>query len=410
MKKTVNLSIRKDQLTASGKARIEFVIYFKGKQCRVSSGNNIEPKYWNSELGCVDRKSPDALDINNQLAKKTVDFDKFVKTKELLNEAISMNDLKAILKGQPVDKKMTVPKKKCPTISEVFQSYVSNTELKPSTVVNYVMTEKIIRDFCKKKYHRLVTINDIDFNFLEKFKKYLRTERERPNSKNTIAKRIKILKTVYLYADNQGHIEKNAFKGYKIEHGKPREIALTADEYNKMRTVRLPLSACNSMKITKNIFVFCCETGLRYSDAMDLRWEHIDEKMSAILKEQIKTEREVYIPISNQAKAIIILYKDNKKDLNTNGYVFPRVDNQVMNRYLKEIAQIAGIDKNITTHVARHTFGTRLGATGFVSAFTLCELMGHSDIGMTQRYINLSKDDLRKTMAQVWGQTNRVNP
>jgi integrase len=155
------------------------------------------------------------------------------------------------------------------------------------------------------------------------------------------------------------------------------------------------------MRITKYIFVFCCETGLRYSDALDLRWEHINEDMSAIQKIQVKTEREVYIPISNQAKAIMVMYKNRHKD--SNGYVFPRIDNQVMNRYLKEIAQIAGIKKNLTTHVARHTFGTRLGATGIVSPFTICELMGHSDIAMTQRYVNLSKDDLKTTMNKVWG-------
>ena len=107
------------------------------------------------------------------------------------------------------------------------------------------------------------------------------------------------------------------------------------------------------MKLTKNIFVFCCETGLRYSDAMDLRWKHVDENMESILKVQVKTERQVFVPISNQAKAIMITYKNRNKD--SKGYVFPRIDNQVMNRYLKEIAKMGGIDKNLTTHVARHT-------------------------------------------------------
>ena len=402
MKHTVKTSIRKDQLTAGGKARIEFVIYSNKQQCRVSSGKGIEPKFWNTESGCVDRKSPDALDINRQLTEKIADFERFVKTKEFLNEKIILNDLKAVLKGQSVGKKAEIQKKKYPTLSEAFKSYVTNIALKPSTVVNYNTTEKLILEFCRKNYARGLAVNNIDFDFLERFKKYLRVERK--NGKNTIAKRLKILKSVYLYADNQGYIEKNAFKGYKIEHGKPREIALSADEYSRIRQVRIPNEACNSMRITKFIFVFCCETGLRYSDAMDLRWEHIDEAMKDILKVQVKTEREVYVPISNQAKAIMIMYKNRHKD--SNGYVFPRIENQVMNRHLKEIAKIAGIKKNLTTHVARHTFGTRLGATGIVSPFTICELMGHSDLTMTQRYVNLSKDDLRTTMNKVWGQKN----
>jgi hypothetical protein len=224
MKHSVKVSIRKDQLTAGGKARIEFVIYSQGEQCRVSSGKGIEPNSWNAESGCVDRKSPDALAINRLLAEKMADFEKFVKTKELLNEAISLNDLKAILKGQSVGKKVEVQKKKYPTIAEAFKSSVANTELKPSTVVNYDMTEKIIRDFCRNRYPKGLTVNNMDFDFLERFKKYLRIERK--NNKNTIAKRLKILKSVYLYADNQGYIEKSVFRGYKIEHGKPREVGL----------------------------------------------------------------------------------------------------------------------------------------------------------------------------------------
>lgn len=406
MKQTAKVTIRKDQLTAGGKARIEFVIYFKGKQCRISSGRNIEPEYWNQDLGCVDKKSPDALDINKHLTEKLADFDRFIKTKEVLNEKVSLNDLKSILKGLSVEKKLKVEKKKYPTLSEAFDAYISNVELKQSTVVNYETTKSIVVDFCRRKYKRELTVNEIDFSFLEKFKKYLRTERERANCKNTIAKRFKILRSVYFYADNQGYIEKNAFKGYKIEHGKPREVALSEDEYDRMRNVRLPDGACTSMKITKDIFVFCCETGLRYSDAMDLCWEHYNEERNAIMKEQVKTERPVFIPVSNQAKAIMIMYKNRHEDLK--GCVFPKIDNQVMNRNLKEIAKIAKINKNVTTHTARHTFGTRLGATGFVSAFAISELMGHSDIGMTQRYINFSNEDMSNTMARVWEHKKRV--
>lgn len=110
----------------------------------------------------------------------------------------------------------------------------------------------------------------------------------------------------------------------------------------------------------------------------------------------------LFVPISNQAKAILIVYKNQYID--SHNHTFPRIDIQVMNRYLKELVRIAGINKNLTSHVARHTFGTRLGASGKVSAFQICELMGHKDVNMSQRYINLSKDDLRKAMASVWEQ------
>ena len=85
--------------------------------------------------------------------------------------------------------------------------------------------------------------------------------------------------------------------------------------------------------------------------------------------------------------------------------IFPYIDNQVVNRYLKVVATLAEIDKNITSHVARHTFGTLAGASGEVSAFTLCKLMGHSDITMTQRYVNLSDKDMDDSMQKIWDKT-----
>ena len=133
---------------------------------------------------------------------------------------------------------------------------------------------------------------------------------------------------------------------------------------------------------------------------MDLSWEHINEKMSSFEKLQVKTNQSVFVPISNQAKAILIVYRNQYKD--AQNHVFPRIDIQVMNRYLKDLAKLAGIDKNLTSHVARHTFGTNLGTSGKISAYMICDLMGHSDIGMSQRYINLSKNELQKAMEAVW--------
>jgi len=399
MKITIKTSIRKDLIKSDGKARLDFMIYYQGKPYRVSSEQMIEPEFWNSKLGYVDKKSPDALEINKYLTEKVANFDKFIKTKEILNEEILLEDLKAVLKGQSVEKKI-IQARKHPSISEAFNSYVANKELKPATKRNYAMTKKILNEFCKKKYPRKITINDIDFCFLENFKKYLRVERK--NNKNSSAKRFKVLKSVVFYAINQGHIEKNPFRGYKIEHGKPNDTVLSEDEYSRFITTKLPKNACNSMRLTKDIFVFCCETGLRYSDVMDLRWEHIDENMTSISKIQIKTEREVYIPLSNQAKAIMIKYKEKfKKSKND---VFPYIENQTMNRNLKIIAENAKIDKILTTHVARHTFATLLGTSGLVSAFTLSKLMGHSGLAMTQRYVHSSNSDSTNAMERVWEQ------
>jgi len=141
-------------------------------------------------------------------------------------------------------------------------------------------------------------------------------------------------------------------------------LALTKNEYTKLCKVSIPADAPKSLQIAKHVFLFSCETALRYSDVMDLRWEHIDKEMKYLRKKQVKTGKEVYIPLSNIARSLIIVYKDKPKGKNAADCIFPYICNQVLNYNLKKVAELAEIEKNISSHVGRSTFATRKGATG----------------------------------------------
>ncbi len=396
------LLLREDSVTKSGKARIEFLIYFEKKQYRVPTGKCIEPKYWIRSSESVDKKSEDSTKINSYLSDRLSEFSKYKLRKEALEEKIVLEDIKHILKGLPLqEQKIELKKTIYPTISEAFDNYVRFQKMKPGSKNNHRITKNVLVDFCKSKYRKELTIDKISYDFLLRFVKYLREDRAIPNQQNTVAKRLKLLKTVLRFSNRRGKFKlEDPFAEYPIENGRHREIALSDEEYSDFKKAKLPVSACNSLKLARHIFIFCAETGLRFSDAMDLSWEHVDESITSFEKLQVKTNQPVFVPVSNQAKAIMIVYKRKYRD--AENHVFPRIDIQVMNRYLKELARIAGIKKNLTTHVARHTFGTRLGASGKASAFMICDLMGHKDVSMSQRYVNLSKNDLRKTMEEVW--------
>lgn len=402
MSKELKLLIREDLVTKSGKARIEFLVYFEGKQYRVSTGQSIEPKFWIQESELVDKKSDNATKINSYLSERKQEFEKYKRKKEALEENVSLEEMKQILKGIPLEEAKGMKNKSIyPTISKAFDDYVKLQKMKPGSKNNHRITKNVLVDFSKIKYRKELTIEQIDYKFVVQFVKYLREERPIPNQQNTIAKRLKLLKTVLRFSNRIGKYNiEDPFLNYPIELGRHKEVALTQEEYSDFKKAKLPAEACKSLKLAKNLFIFCCETGLRFSDAMDLSWEHINEKMSSFEKLQVKTNQSVFVPISNQARAILIVYKNQYKD--AQNHVFPRIDIQVMNRYLKELAKLAGIDKNLTSHVARHTFGTILGASGKISAYMICDLMGHSDIGMSQRYINLSKNELQKAMEAVW--------
>jgi len=286
-----------------------------------------------------------------------------------------------------------------PLLSEAIDNYLNYRDMRLVSKINYEILKNVLSDYCTAKSVKDLTIEKVNFKFLEQFQKYLREERKIPNKQSSISKQFKLLKTVILYSIKSGSRIENPFVNYKIEQGKSKETVLAKDEYQRLRKIKISKTDCASLKLSRDIFVFCCETGLRYSDAMYLSWKHIDLKEKALEKMQVKTTHNVYVPLSPPAIAILISYKNENKD--PRGYIFPRIANNVMNRYLKELAALSKINKSVTSQIDRHTFGTFLGTSGVVSAFEIRDLMGHSDISMSQRYVNICKDDLKNTMKRV---------
>ena len=202
----LKVRLREDLMTKKGKTRIEFLIYFEGKQHRISSGKSVEPKYWVAKAQCVDKRYERATEINNALSDIVLEYENYKRRKEVLKEEISLDEIKKILKGQNLEEESSNGKTdKYPTISEAIDAYIEYKELKNGTKNNFKITKNVLVDFCNSKYHKELTIDKIDFQFLEKLKKYLREERERPNQQNTIAKRLKILKAVLRYSIKLGN-------------------------------------------------------------------------------------------------------------------------------------------------------------------------------------------------------------
>lgn len=145
------------------------------------------------------------------------------------------------------------------------------------------------------------------------------------------------------------------------------------------------------------MYLFASYTGFRFSDIEDLKWSHIDHENKQITKQMLKTGEEVTLHIYPKAWRLLLVIasaigkQGGKKNLGTDGYVFEKkFSNPTANKYLKSFAEMAGITKLLTFHTARHTFATLL-ILGGEDIFTVSKLLGHSDISITQRYINETK-------------------
>ena len=219
--------------------------------------------------------------------------------------------------------------------------------------------------------------------FITDFELYLRTTCK--CGYNTTAKFMQFFKRIIIIARNNGILVGDPFASYKIRLEKVDRGYLTEDE---IKIILKKKMVSERLEHVRDLFVFSCFCGLAYSDVANLRQENIQKSFDGnlwIITKRVKTNTDVNVPLLDIPKMILKKYKGKLPD----GKILPVISNQKLNAYLKEIADICGIKKNLTFHLARHTFATHLLEQG-TDLRTIQELMGHTDIKTTAIYLHVS--------------------
>ena len=219
--------------------------------------------------------------------------------------------------------------------------------------------------------------------FITDFELYLRTACK--CGYNTTAKFMQFFKRIIIIARNNGILVGDPFASYKIRLEKVDRGYLTEDE---IKIILKKKMVSERLEHVRDLFVFSCFCGLAYSDVANLRQENIQKSFDGnlwIITKRQKTNTDVNVPLLDIPKMILKKYKGKLPD----GKILPVISNQKLNAYLKEIADICGIKKNLTFHLARHTFATHLLEQG-TDLRTIQELMGHTDIKTTAIYLHVS--------------------
>ena len=252
------------------------------------------------------------------------------------------------------------------------------------TLQRYQTTFKHLSDFIEIQYKVSdISLNNIDHKFITDFEFYLKTVRNCAH--NTAIKYVKNFKKIVRQALANEWIKKDPFINYKP---KPKEVIrefLTEDEVQRITEKKLHSERLDQVR---DIFVFCCFTGLAYIDVKKLTQDKLvlgidGDKWIKINRK--KTETQSSIPLLPQALEIISKYKDHPESV-SKGVLLPVLSNQKYNSYLKEIADLCGISKNLTTHLARHTFATTITLSNGVSIESVSKMLGHKSIKITQHY------------------------
>lgn len=399
MKKTIRPILRDDLSRKGLEKRIDLRVYLDGRQTKFATPYSIAPACWDKKSGRVVGNCPEKSVINSYLNGKETEYERYLFQCEMLDETVDLERIREILTG----KSRTAPSEKTnATLDEIFDAYVDKLRTDnrcERTIIGILDLKKDMAKFSKRSKKR--TIDQFDILFIQEYKKYLRTVRR--NADNTINTKLNRLRSVVKWAGRLGYPIDDPFgKGVRfLNRSTPRTIFLTKDEYDEFLQKALADRNDLAMRVTRELFIFSCETGLRFSDVLDLKWTHLkkDSKgVTYISKIQCKTKELVEIPLmSKWPKVLLAKYRN----VSTGEHVFPRLSNNCVNRKLKMLAEKAGIGKRLSFHVARHTFASHLANAG-VPLYIVAKLLGDKSLDMVHRvYTNTERTELIEAMKKL---------
>jgi site-specific recombinase XerD len=267
------------------------------------------------------------------------------------------------------------------------------------TWTKYNTTLMHLRNFLQWKYKISdINLKDIKYSFVTDFEFYLKAEKNIDT--NTNGKYIKNLKKIIHECQAKGWLERDPFFGFKVKHKDAEIPHLSSAE---LKILEEKTFSIDRLTHVKDIFLFSCYTGLAYADSAKLTPTNIEIGIDGkrwLSKNRQKTNVLSRIPLLPQALDIIEKYKDHPKVCNS-GKLLPVLSNQKVNSYLKEIADSCGFQKNITFHVARHTFATTITMSNGVPIESVSKMLGHRKISTTQIYAKILDNKVSADMTAL---------
>ncbi len=407
----IRFIIRKNKMV-DGKAPIYASVTINGKRVEISMKHYIALEDWNSQKGQGRGMSSEVIQLNQYLLQVKSRLVEYYRQIQLQDQVPTAELLK--------NKFLGVTKER-PTLLKLIEYHNKSMQgvLATGTLKHYSTTERYLKLYLKKKYKvQDYALADLSYEFITNFEYFLRTykpvDHHKPIGNNTVMKHIERLRKMVTMGARMEWIEKDPFIHYKLKYHKTTREFLTAEE---LESIEEKVFSIPRLQFVRDLFVFSCYTGLAYIDAVQLKPENISigidgENWISIHRQ--KSRQPVRIPILPKAQEVIDTYKDHPSSINAN-CVFPNISNQKLNSYLKEIADLCGIRKPLTFHIARHTFATTVTLSNGVPLETVSKLLGHSSIQMTQIYAKIveqkvSQDmsNLRDTLKHLKGKQSRV--
>ena len=372
---TILFVINQTKTNQKGICPIYFRITINKVRKQFSTGHSINPSDWNAKKQLAESKIIDYSVLNGQLSLIKQKISNYYFKLQLENESVKVEDL--------IDAYFQKPTKKEDLVLSYFkkwldkQSNLIGKDIKQVTweKFNYVYndTKSFIIHHYKKND---IPLTDLSINFLNQFEYYLKTQKG--NKQVTVNKVIQRFKKPIKESISEGYLQADPFLLHRSKKVSKEVVFLTIDE---LQTIEKHTFIQPRLSLVRDLFVFCCYTGLPYLEMVNLKKEHLivgfDKQLWIQMKRE-KTSKIISIPLLEKAKDILAIRKGQ------GDFILPSISNQKFNSYLKEIVEIVGIKKSLTHHTARKTFASTVLLYNDVPMEIVSELLGHSNLSITQ--------------------------
>ena len=368
------------------------------RRVEVSLKRFISPGNWNDAKGSAKGKSEEIRNLNTYLEQIRSQLTECYQELTIKKKLVTAVEVKNLFCGF---------EEKEHSLMSVFEYH--NTEMKTTlewgTQKNYFTTRRYVEEYLKAHLRTSdVFLSQLNYRFLNEFeifmKAYVPKDQKKPCGQNTIMKHIERLRKVVNMAIKNDWLDRDPFQKFQPSFIKSNRQFLSADELAAIEQKEFKILR---LQHAKDMFVFSCYTGLAYIDVYELTPQNLSLGIDGgywINTCRHKTDIPVNVPLLPPAMAIIEKYKNNPRVLES-GRLLPVYANQLLNNYLKEIADFCGIEKPLSFHIARHTFATTVTLTNGVPIETVSKLLGHTSIKTTQIYAKVIEQKVSEDMKHL---------
>ena len=364
-----------------------------------STGISVKSSQWDKEKERIKGRTTEALNTNLQLDNIASELQSIFRRIEM-SDVVSLERIKSEFLGK---------KEEIDTLMQLFEKHNGDVakqvgvSVGKATLQKYNVCKRHFSEFLEKQYKRSdLKLTELTYVVIREFDLYLRTEVGQ--NPNTATKTMKTFKTITLLGQKMGVLLHDPFMNHRF-HIEPVNRGFLTDEEILLiahKQINIP-----RLELIRDIFIFSCFTGLAYIDVSNLTPDHIvtlgDKQW--IMTQRQKTSVETNVLLLDIPKAIIAKYGGKTY---RNGKLFPMLTNQKTNSYLKEIADICSIKKNLTFHLARHTFATMSLSKG-VPMESVSKMLGHTNIRTTQIYARITNKKIEHDMEELADKLDKFN-